>query len=129
MMMDAVSNALSVIKNAEKVGKEGCVVSPASQLLGDVLKVIQKEKYIGDFEYVDNGKSGMYKIKLVGKINSCGAIKPRYSVGKDGYEKYVKRYLPAQGIGFLIISTPSGVMTQGEAMKRGTGGRAVAFVY
>ncbi|MCD6522853.1 MAG: 30S ribosomal protein S8 [Candidatus Diapherotrites archaeon] len=127
--MDPIADALSAIKNAENVGKSECIVKPASKLLGNILKVMQKEGYIGEFEFIDDGKSGKYRVKLIGKINNCGAIKPRFAVKKDEYEKYEKRYLPAQNVGFLVISTPFGVMTQKEAIKRGTGGRAIAFVY
>ena len=129
MLMDPIADALSAIKNAENVGKSECIVKPASKLLGNILKVMQKEGYIGEFEFIDDGKSGKYRVKLIGKINNCGAIKPRFAVKKDEYEKYEKRYLPAQNVGFLVISTPFGVMTQKEAIKRGTGGRAIAFVY
>ena len=129
MLMDNISDAMVSMKNAENAGKDDCTIKSVSKLLGNVLKVMQKEGYVGEFEYVDDGKSGLYKVKLVGKINKCGAIKPRYAVKRDAYEKYEKRFLPARNIGILIVSTPHGVMTQNEAIKQKSGGRLLAFVY
>ena len=129
VMTDAVADAMSIIKNAEKVGKSECLLKKASKLLGNVLKVMQKEGYIGQFEFIDDGKSGQYKLKLVGKINNCGAIKPRLALSYKELEKYEKRYLPAQGMGFLIISTPEGIFTQKECADKKIGGRLLGYVY
>ena len=129
MLMDPISDAMATIKNADRIGKRECTLRPASKLMGNVLKVMQKNGYIGEFEYIDDGKSGYYKVALLGKINDCNAIKPRLEVSKDGFEKYEKRFLPAQEFGILIVSTSHGVLTQREAHKRGTGGQLIAFVY
>jgi small subunit ribosomal protein S8 len=129
MLMDPISDAMAIIKNAERIGKRECTLKPASKLLGNVLKVMQKRGYIGEFEFIDDGKSGYYKVQLLGKVNDCNVIKPRLEVKKDGFEKYEKRFLPAQNFGMLIVSTPHGVMSQDEALKRGSGGQLIAFVY
>lgn len=94
-----------------------------------MLKVLQKEGYIGEYEYIDNNKGGKYRIELTGKINECKAVKPRFPIKKDEYKEYEKEYLPGQGIGTLIISTPQGVMSQKEAKQEKTGGRLLAYVY
>ncbi|MBN3037475.1 MAG: 30S ribosomal protein S8 [Candidatus Diapherotrites archaeon] len=129
VLNDPLLNAMSTMKNAEKVGKSECKINPASKMIGDVLKVMQKEKYIGEFEFVDNGKSGHYNVKLLGKINNCGVIKPRLAVKRESYEEYENRFLPAENMGVLVVSTSYGVMTQREATTRKVGGRLLAFVY
>ncbi|MCD6414829.1 MAG: 30S ribosomal protein S8 [Candidatus Diapherotrites archaeon] len=129
MLLDPLSDAMTVIKNAEKAGKRECVVKPASKLIGNVLKVMQKHGYVGEFTFIDDSKSGSYQVKLLGRINDCKAIKPRLEVKKGGFERYEKRFLPAQGFGILIMTTPKGVMSQEEAMKIGVGGQLIAFVY
>ncbi len=115
--------------NASDVGKSECQIQPASKLLGSVLKVLQKEGYVGEFEFIDDGKSGLYKVTLNKNINKCGTIKPRHAVKKDGYNKFEKRYLPGQNIGMLIVSTPYGVISQKDAIKRNVGGQLIAYVY
>ena len=128
MRHDILSDVLHVINNAEKTGKRTCIV-PASSLVKEVLAAIQKAGYIGDFEFLDDGRSGSFRIDLIGRINMSRAIKPRFSVKKDEFEKWESRYLPAKGFGMLVVSTPRGVMSQAEAMEKKTGGRLLAYVY
>lgn len=90
---------------------------------------MQKKGYIGIYEFIDDGREGIYKIELKGKINDCKAIKPRYAVKKDGFEKFEKRYLPSKDVGMLIVSTPEGVLTHKEAKESNIGGRLLAYIY
>jgi small subunit ribosomal protein S8 len=39
------------------------------------------------------------------------------------------RYLPAVGVGILVVSTPQGVMSHSEAQEKGIGGRLIGYVY
>ncbi|MEM2925263.1 MAG: 30S ribosomal protein S8 [Methanocellales archaeon] len=128
-LIDPLSDALSVIKNAESVGKSECIIRPASKLIGNVLKIMKEHGYIAEFEFIDDGKAGIFKVKLQGRINKCGAIRPRFSVGKAEFEKWEKRFLPARDFGLLVVSTSQGVMSHLEARERGIGGRLLAYVY
>lgn len=129
MLNDPLSNALSIILNNERIGKTECLVKPASKLLKEIMRVIKDNMYIGSINHVEDGKGGMFKISLLGNINKCGAIKPRYSLGKEEFEKFEKRYLPAKDMGILIVSTSNGIMTHIEAKKKGLGGRLLAYCY
>lgn len=129
MLLDPLADALSIIKNAENVGKPECTISPASKLIGSVLKVMKDTGYIGEFEFVDDGKSGLFKVQLKGKINKCGVIRPRHAVKNFEFEKWEKRFLPARGFGSIIMTTPGGVMTHYEARENGLGGQLLAYVY
>jgi len=129
MLLDPLADALSVIKNAEDIGKPDCTIQPASKLIGKVLKVMKDKGYIGEFEFIDDGKSGLFKIQLKGRINKCGVIKPRHPVGNREYEKWEKRFLPARNFGSLILTTPKGVMSHSEAREQGLGGQLLAYVY
>lgn len=120
---------MSTIKNHAGIRQKDLVLSPASNLVGDVLEVMEEEGYVDNYEYVDDGKGGKYDIELAGSINDCNVIKPRFSVENDEFEKWEKRYLPASGFGILIVSTSRGVMSQEEAEERGVGGRLLAYVY
>ncbi|HIG97350.1 MAG TPA: 30S ribosomal protein S8 [Candidatus Aenigmarchaeota archaeon] len=128
MRHDLLSDVLYVINNAENIGRKTVSV-PASKLVKDVLMVIQRAGYIGSFEFVDDRKSGKFTIELVGKINKTRAVRPRFSIAKDEFEKWETRYLPAKSFGMLIISTSKGVMNQREAVELGIGGRLLGYVY
>lgn len=122
--MDLLSDALSSINNAERVGKMYCRVRK-SNLIKNVLAVVEKCGYIGKVHEEDKN----FVVSLIGKINKIGAIRPRFSVKKDQYEKFEKRFLPAKGVGFLVVSTSKGVITQEEAKKKNLGGKLLAYVY
>ena len=128
MRHDIIADVFSAIKNAEDIGKTECV-TPASSLIKNMLLIMQKEKYIGEFEYIDDGRGGRFRIKLLGKINRCGAIKPRFSVPKAEFINWEKRFLPAATLGILLVSTSSGVVSHKEAKKKGIGGRLIGYVY
>jgi len=126
---DTLSNGLTTLMNNEFRNKTSCVISPASKLLGHVLRVLQLSGYIGEFEFIEDGRSGKFRVQLLGRINKCGAIKPRYSVKTDAFENWEKTYLPAREMGILVVSTPSGVVSHKEAKQKSVGGKLLAFVY
>jgi small subunit ribosomal protein S8 len=129
VLLDPLADALSTIKNAESTGKPSCTIKPASKLIGNVLKVMKDRGYLGEFEFVDDGKAGVYNLELVGRINKCGAIKPRYSVKATDFEKWEKQFLPAKNFGTLILTTSKGVISQYEARENDVGGQLLAYVY
>ncbi len=129
MQHDPLNDAMSNIKNAAIVGKRVCILKPSSKLIGRILKVMQDNDYIKQFEYVEDGKGGVFKVELSGNINSCGVIKPRYAVKRRDVEKFESRYLPAQNFGVLILTTTKGVVSHNEAKKLGVGGKLLAYVY
>jgi small subunit ribosomal protein S8 len=128
-MMDVLSNGLTTILNNELRNKRECVISPASKLLGKVLRIMQLNGYIGEFEFIDDGRSGKFKVQLLGRINKCGAIRPRFAVKVDEIEDWEKKFLPSREVGLLIISTPKGVLSHKEAKEKSIGGRLLAYVY
>lgn len=129
MMNDILASALSNIFNAEKVGKEFCIVQPTSKIVKKVLEILQDNHYLGDIKYIENNKGGIFKVNLIGKINKVGVIKPRFSLQNDNFEKFEKRFLPAQDFGLLIISTSKGIMTHYEAKGNKIGGKLLAYCY
>ena len=109
--------------------KRECIISPASKLLGQVLRVMQLSGYVGEFEFIDDGRSGKFRVQLLGRINKCGAVKPRYPVKITEIETWEKRFLPSRDVGILVVSTPQGIIPHREAKAKKVGGRLLAFIY
>ena len=128
-MNDILSSALAKIMNAEKVGKEFVLIRFTSKFMKDVFEIMNREGYIGSFEEIPISGGYLLKVNLLGRINKCNGIKPRFSVKKDSYEKYEKRFLPASDFGILIVSTPKGLMTHVEAKEKEVGGKLICYVY
>ena len=122
-------NALNTILIHEERHKKECIICPASNLVGRVLRLFQMKGYIGEIEYIDDGRQGKFRVQLFGRINDCKAVKPRFSVKAKGIEKYEKRFLPSRDLGTMVLSTPNGIMTHVEAKEQNTGGRVLAYVY
>jgi small subunit ribosomal protein S8 len=125
MIHDSLAQALSHVNNAQKVSKSEIVVTPSSKVLKEVLSILKDALYIGDFEDVHNG----LKINLLGTVNKCGVIKPRFAFSLIDCEKVEKQYLPAKGFGLVIVSTSKGMMTLDQAKEQKIGGRLVAYCY
>ncbi len=129
MKSDPLNDVINTIKMASKIGRNEVSISPASIVIGRVLKVMQDYNYIKSFEVVDEERGGKFKVILSDTINNCGVIKPRLSVKKSNIEKYESRYLPAQDFGIIILTTTKGIMSHLEARKFGIGGKLMAYVY
>jgi len=132
VMLDTLANALAAIMNAEMRAKPEVVIWPASKLIAAVLRVMQQEGYVGEFEYIDDGRWGKIRVRLLGRINKCGVIKPRFPVKyKDliSMPDWLRKYLPSRDVGILILSTSQGVMSHKEAIRRHIGGVLLAYVY
>ena len=127
--MDPLANALNTIMNNEARHKKECIICPSSNLIGRVLRIIQSKGYIGEIEFIDDGRTGKFRVQLFSRINDCRAVKPRYSMKIKDMEKWAKRFLPGRNIGTLIISTPKGVMTHETAQDQNLGGKILAYVY
>ena len=126
MSQDTVADALNMMKNAKKAGKEVIEVKMISNLLIEVLKIMKQKNAIKKYKIDPKDKS--VEITL-GEISECKAIKPRFTVEKNEIEKYERRYLPARGLGTMIVSTNKGLMTHEEAEEEGIGGCLIAYFY
>jgi small subunit ribosomal protein S8 len=129
MLNDPLAAVLAKIINAERVGKQEVVIRPASKMIKKVLEIMNEHNYIGSYDEIEDGKGGQLKVYLLGNLNKCGVIKPRFSTKITDYEKWEKRYLPAKNFGIIIVSTPLGVMTHSHAKDKKSGGKLLAYCY
>jgi len=79
--------------------------------------------YIGEFEEIDDHRSGKIVIQLNGRLNKCGAISPRFDVQLDELEKLVNNLLPSRQFGFVVLTTSAGIMDHQDARRKHTGGK------
>ena len=96
MRANILANALKTIVNAERKGKRQVLLRPCSKVLIKFLKLMQKKGYIGEFEIIDDHRSGKVVVELLGRINKCGVISPRFNVGLDKIENWANNILPAR---------------------------------
>jgi len=127
-MTNTISNNLSKINNSAVVDKKSVSVKK-SKLTKEILTIFKKYEYVENIEDLEDGKQGILKIELCGKINKCGSIWPRNSIKVYQIEEMEKKYLPAKDFGIIIISTSKGLLTQFEAKKQNLGGALIGYCY
>ncbi|MEM0015571.1 MAG: 30S ribosomal protein S8 [Saccharolobus sp.] len=132
VVINPLANALTTLYNNEMRRNKQAIIMPASKLVINILRTMQKEGYIGEFEYIDDGRWGKIIVQLLGRINKCGPITPRYPLSYRqliDLPNYIRRYLPSKEIGVIIVSTSKGVMSHKDAAKMRIGGVALGYVY
>ena len=67
---NVLANLFGTLYNNETRRNKDCIVLPTSKLGIEVLKTLQKDGYIGEFEHVDDKRGGKFKIKLLAKIRN-----------------------------------------------------------
>ncbi len=124
-----LANLFGTLFNNETRRNKECIILPTSKLGIEVLKTLQKDGYIGEFEHIDDKRGGKFKVNLLAKITKCGAISPRFKVKKEEYNNWEQQYLPAYNRGMLLVTTNQGVMSHHEAITKGIGGFLIGYVY
>ncbi|OMH81522.1 40S ribosomal protein S22 [Zancudomyces culisetae] len=127
--ISVLNDCLRSINNAEKKGKRQVMVRPSSKVVVKFLSVMQKHGYIGEFEEIDDHRSGKIVIQLLGRINKAGVISPRFSVKINEIEKWVNNLLPSRQFGYLVLTTSDGIMDHTEARRKHAGGNILGFFY
>ena len=127
--VSVLADALKTIYNAEKRGKRQVVLRPSSKVIVKFLQAMQAHGYIGEFEIIDDHRSNKIVVELIGRLNKCGVISPRFDVEYAEIEKWVVNLLPSRQFGHILISTTYGIMTHEEARRKRTGGKILGFFY
>ncbi len=127
-MHNMIADAMTVLRNAESIGKDGCTLNHAPSMLQSIVKIFKENGYIAGYKVVKDCKGDRIEIELNGMINDCKPIMPRHAIKKDEYMKFEKRYLPASNVGVMIISTSEGIKVHKDVKGR-IGGTLIAYVY
>merc|ERR1712151_1324249 len=129
MGMSVLADCLKKIVNAEKAGKRQVMLRPVSKVVVKYLRVMQKHGYIGEFEVIDDARSGKIVVDLNGRLNKCGVISPRFDLKLKNFEKFVYQILPSRQFGFVVLTTNKGIMDHVEARQNHIGGKVLGFFY
>jgi len=124
MSQDIVADGLNQIMNAKRAGKNSVKLSRYSKVLVSVLAIGKLKGYIDSYKV-----EGTELLVKFGKLNFCMAVKPRYLVKANEIDRYVRRYLPARGMGMVLVSTSQGLMTHQTADDKNLGGSIIAYFY
>ncbi len=129
-MTDPISDLLTRIRNGQMVRKSK-IVCPASKIKVAIIKVLQKEGYIREFEVTEDEKGKQIEISLK-YFDGKPVIKEISRVSKPGMRVYSSvKTMPSfkNNMGITILSTSKGVMTNFDAQTANIGGEILCRVY
>lgn len=136
--MDTLGDLLTRIRNAAMAGKRP-VTSRWSRAGEQVCKILREKGYLKSVEIKEDGspvRRGGSKRLLVLEVafgeNNQPVINHVKRVSKPGRRIYVTAgKLPKvlRGYGLAVISTPKGIMTDGDARKAGVGGEVICEIW
>ena len=129
-MTDSVADLLTRIRNAQRAGQHSVKI-PGSKLGQRILGVLTKEGFIQGFDREESEGRVNLAVRLKYYQNGDPAISLCKRDSKPGRRIYKGKgdlHKVEQGLGILILSTSSGVMSDREARSRGVGGEVLATI-
>jgi small subunit ribosomal protein S8 len=129
-LTDPIADMLTRIRNAA-AARLPVVDIPSSSLKQEIARVLKEKGFIKKYVVVEDGKQGILKV-LLRYTGGVSAIQGIQRVSRPGLRNYVNvEKLPKvlNGLGYAIISTSHGVMTDHEARKQKVGGEVLCKVW
>jgi small subunit ribosomal protein S8 len=131
-MTDPIADLLTRIRNAVQAKHDSLVV-PRSKIKLAILRILKEEGFLAGYAEVEDDKNGLVKVFLrYEEGTNEGVIRGLERVSKPSRRRYVRKdELPRvrNGLGLAILTTPQGVMTDGECRSRGLGGEVICYVW
>jgi len=131
-MSDPIADMLTRIRNAGRAGHKRVDI-PASKLKLEIARILQKEKFIASYKFLDDdGAQGRIRVYLKYTPDEEPVITGLQRVSKPGLRKYCgAQEVPRVfgGMGVSVLSTSRGIMTGREAKKMGVGGEILCSVW
>ena len=127
-MSDPIADMLTRIRNGQSATKAE-VSMPASNMKQSIAKVLKDEGYITDYSVSEDAKAEM-SISLK-YFDGKPVIDTIQRMSRPGLRVYKnKDELPRilNGLGIIIISTSTGMMTDQAARSAGVGGELICSV-
>ena len=129
-LTDPIADMLTRIRNAS-AAKLPVVNVPSSNLKQEIARVLKEKGFIKKFVVVEDGKQNIIKM-LLRYTDGVPAIQGIQRISRPGLRRYSNvETLPKvlNGLGYAILSTSHGVMTDHEARKQKIGCEVLCKVW
>ncbi len=131
MTTDPIADMLTRIRNA-LMARHDFTNVPASKVKISLAETLKKEGFVRDYEVRQDGVRRTIRVHLAYTDKREPTITGLQRISKPGLRVFVqRREVPRVygGLGIAIISTSQGLLTGGEARKRGLGGEVICHVW
>ena len=130
-MTDAIADMLTRIRNAIRA-QHDTVEMLHSKIKAEIARILKREGYIADYVIEGGGAKKMLRVYLKYVGNHETAIRGLKRVSSPGRRDYAtadKIPLCLGGMGVVVMSTSSGIMTGREAKKKKIGGEVICTIW
>lgn len=136
MVNDSLSDMLTRIRNACMV-KKSIVSIPYNRLNQKIAKILEKEGFIQTFQSSSNLNFLKLRLKyrskqVLNRKQKESCITNLKKISQPGLRIYANhKEIPRilEGAGIVILSTPSGILTDKEARLKGIGGELLCSIW
>jgi len=131
MIIDPIGDLLTRIRNAYMARIEELKV-PYSTIKASILKVLKKNKYISDFEIIEEENNKKFILVTLNNVRVTKYVPTFKRISKPGQRIYVQARdikKSKNGKGIYIVSTPKWVITGYEARSLNVGGELLCEVF
>ncbi len=125
--MDQIADLLTRIRNAASVGKSEITVS-YSKMKEAILDIFKREGFLVSSEVILDENKKLIKLVISDK-KSPTHLRQISKPGRRIYVKSKEMPKPLRGLGTIVISTSTGVVTGREAAKKGLGGEVICEIW
>jgi small subunit ribosomal protein S8 len=128
---DPIADMIVVVKNAARAGKRTVNIK-ASRMNESIIKIFREQKLVTNYKKIEDSRQGVIRVYLRFLDEKTPALTEVKRISKPGLRRYVdKKEVPRVlgGMGFAILSTSQGLLTDGEARKRGIGGEILLHAW
>lgn len=129
MMTDPIADMLTRLRNAS-MARKAEIILPFSKIKLEIAKILQKQGYLT--EIVKESKPWPHLVLVLtyrGKDPVLQHIKRLSTPGHRAYASYQDLPKVLNGLGFWILSTSKGMLTDGEARRAKIGGELICEVW
>ncbi|XP_071722381.1 small ribosomal subunit protein uS8my-like [Rutidosis leptorrhynchoides] len=124
-----LNDALRSIVNAEKRGKASVELQPISNVMRSFLDIMKSRGYIKNYQVYDPQRVGKIEVELQGRVKDCRALTYRQDLRARDIESYTSRILPTRQWGYVVISTPDGILDHETAIEKNVGGQVLGYFH
>jgi small subunit ribosomal protein S8 len=131
MWSDPIADMLTRIRNGVRVRAREVRV-PSSKVKQGIAKVLRDEGYITDFDFVEDGKQGLLRLRLKYGPQGELVITSIDRISKPGCRRYSgvdKLPTVLGGLGIAIVSTSRGIKSDRQCREEKLGGELLCTVY
>ncbi|HOP49071.1 MAG TPA: 30S ribosomal protein S8 [Ignavibacteriales bacterium] len=131
LISDPIGDMLTRLRNAIKARKK-YVVMPSTKFKVNLAEVLKRNGYIESYDVIDEGNNKKSLRVNLRFVNGVSAITGLERVSTPGIHVYKgAKELPRvkNGLGIVVVSTSSGVMSDQEARMKNVGGEILCKIW